>query len=151
MDLPLASAPAPRSTPRTRPESTTNRFDLRVLVAEDNEINQMVIRTMLQRLGVTVVIAGDGQAALDELESAPYDVVFMDVRMPVMNGYEATERIRARDDALARIPIFAVTADASAADARASAEAGMDGHLRKPLRTPEVVAALESVATAAVT
>jgi CheY-like chemotaxis protein len=124
-------------------------FGLRALVAEDNRFNQVVVRNLLRRIDIEVDIAENGQEALAMLERGGYDLVFMDVRMPVMNGYEATERIRARKDELAAIPILAVTADATRSDVRKCLEAGMDRHLSKPLRLAEVVQALESLSVPA--
>ena len=120
-------------------------FCLRALVAEDNPFNQVVARSLLQRVGIEVEIAENGVRALEMLDVGDYDLVFMDVRMPVMNGYEATIRIRARDDATASIPILAVTADATRSDVRKCLEAGMDLHLSKPLRLTDVAAAVVSL------
>jgi len=138
-----ATEPAEASEPQELP-----RFDLRGLVVEDNRFNQVVVQNLLTRVGVEVDIAENGAVALEMLEQGDYDVVFMDVRMPVMNGYEATERIRARDDGLAGIPIFAVTADATRSDIQKCLSAGMDRHLSKPLRMKDVVQALETVVPA---
>ena len=109
------------------------------------DFNQVVVQNMLQRIDISVDIAESGAQALDLLERNDYDLIFMDVRMPVMNGYEATETIRARQDHLADIPILALTAEATKSDVRKCLEAGMDVHLSKPLRISDVVEALNSL------
>ncbi len=144
LSLPTCEAPAEDSTPEAGSE-VLPQFGLKALVAEDNRFNQVVVQNLLQRIGIQVDIAENGAVALEMLEKGNYDVVFMDVRMPVMNGYEATERIRQRDDELARIPILAVTADATRGDVQKCLAAGMDRHLSKPLRVAEVAKALESL------
>ncbi|RKZ19079.1 hybrid sensor histidine kinase/response regulator [bacterium] len=123
-------------------------FGLRALVAEDNIFNQVVAHNLLQRVGIEIEIAENGTRALEMLDTGYYDLVFMDVRMPEMNGIEATTRIRARTDALARIPILAVTADATRNDARKCLEAGMDLHLSKPLRLADVISAVTTLGLA---
>jgi len=120
-------------------------FGLRALVAEDNKFNQVVVRNLLKRVGISVEVAENGEQALAMLDRGGFDLVFMDVRMPVMNGYECTERIRARGDAAARIPILAVTADATRSDVQQCLASGMDLHLSKPLRLAEVIEAIKAL------
>ena len=105
-----------------------------VLVVEDNEVNRMIAREVLISLGLSVIEAGDGQQALEQLVSNNVDVVLMDCQMPVMDGYAATQAIRKREARLGlpRLPVLALTADAFADDAVRSREAGMDAHLAKP-------------------
>ncbi len=105
-----------------------------VLVVEDNEVNRMIAREVLQSLGLNVIEAADGRQALVQLESRDIDVVLMDCQMPVMDGYAATQEIRKRESRLGlpRIPVLALTADAFEEDAARSREAGMDAHLAKP-------------------
>jgi signal transduction histidine kinase/CheY-like chemotaxis protein len=138
--LPRAEKPvaAPVAEPGQLPD-----FGLRALVAEDNKFNQVVVRSLARRIGISVDIAENGAEAVRMLEGGDYDLVFMDIRMPVMNGYEAAARIRARGDAVGRIPILAVTAEATRADIQQCLDAGMDHHLPKPLRIADVVAAVE--------
>lgn len=127
------------------------QFALRALVAEDNPINCKVIGSIMRRLGIDATIVPDGAAAVAALDAGTFDVVFMDIRMPVMNGYDATRQIRARGGAMATIPILAVTADARRADVKKCLDAGMDRHLSKPLRLAAVAEALaELVPTATV-
>lgn len=104
----------------------------RILLVEDNEVNQLVASENLIRAGFFVDIANNGQVALDMLETNSYDVVLMDVQMPVMDGYEATRRIRA-DKKHQGLPILAMTANATAADQAKSLEVGMNAHMSKPL------------------
>ena len=109
----------------------------RVLVVEDNAINQQVVRELLEDAGLQVETAGDGAQALQRLEHADYDCVLMDLHMPVMDGYEATRAIRARPE-WAGLPVLAVTASAMAEDRLRVKEAGMDDHVGKPV-VPEVL------------
>ena len=105
-----------------------------VLVVEDNDVNRMIAREVLQSLGLIVLEASDGREALVQLESHSVDVVLMDCQMPVMDGYAATQEIRKRELRLGlpRLPVLALTADAFEEDAVRSREAGMDAHLAKP-------------------
>ena len=117
---------------------------LRVLLVEDNTINQEVASYILARAGALVAIAGNGQAALSMLgEHADYDVVLMDLQMPVMNGFEAAAAIRA---AGLTLPIVAMTANALDEDRRRSLAAGMQAHLSKPIDVDELVATLSRLA-----
>ena len=114
-----------------------------VLVAEDNAVNQMVVKAMLERLGMTVMVAVDGSEAVAAVAAHPVDIVLMDCQMPVMDGYEATRRIRAADHRRAGVPIVALTAHALAEDRERCADAGMDDYLAKPV-TGDALAALLS-------
>ncbi|MBL8959004.1 MAG: response regulator [Gemmatimonadetes bacterium] len=134
-DIPLLPALAPAPAPAT-PEADTPRQHprkARLLVAEDNRVNQAVVRAMLERLGMRVSIAKDGAEAVAMVQAEPFDAVLMDCQMPVMDGYEATRRIRACDATVARIPIIALTASALAEDRQRCADAGMDDYLAKPM------------------
>jgi CheY-like chemotaxis protein len=118
---------------------------LRVLLADDSAINQKVLARMLQRLGHTVVVAGDGQEALAVLESQPFDLVLMDVSMPVMDGCEAVARIREREGGTGRhTPIVAMTAHAMEGDREHCLAAGMDGYLAKPIQGRELAEAIRA-------
>jgi len=121
------------------------QFGLRGLVAEDNKFNQVVVKSMLERIGIDVDIAENGREALDLFDRNEYDLVFMDVRMPVMNGYDCTEAIRRRKDGKQNVPILALTAEATKPDAEKCLTVGMNVHLSKPLRLSEVVKAINSL------
>ena len=112
---------------------------VRILLAEDNDINVEVAKTQIEILGCTVEVASNGKRAVEMSANAEYDIVLMDIQMPEMDGLEATRRIRAREAQLGgRIPIIALTATAFAEDKRASEEAGMDSFLSKPFKRDEL-------------
>ena len=105
-----------------------------ILVVEDNDVNRMIAREVLQSIGLSVVEATDGIEALAQLERHSIDVVLMDCQMPVMDGYAATQELRKREArmGLPRMPVLALTADAFEEDALRARQSGMDGHLAKP-------------------
>lgn len=136
----------PTSRPEAAPSSDLPRMDgLRVLVAEDNRTNQMVLRRQLEKLGCRPGMVDDGRQALDRLEREAFDVVLMDCQMPVMDGFEATRLWRAEESRreLARTPILAVTALTLKAEQDECLAAGMDEVLAKPLRQADLQAALD--------
>ena len=118
--------------PAAVPQSCPVLQGARVLLVEDNELNQQVARELLQEAGVQVDVAADGQQSLDMARSQPYDLVLMDMQMPVMDGLEATRQMRA-DPRLAGLPIVAMTANALDADRQRCLDAGMNDHLAKPI------------------
>ena len=109
----------------------------KILLVEDNELNQEIARTILEDAGFMIETANDGVEAVQKMEHAvpgQYDLILMDIQMPVMNGYEASKRIRAlKNVELASVPIVAMTANAFEEDREKSYEAGMNGHLTKPV------------------
>ncbi len=119
----------------------------RILLVDDNDLNREIAITLLEDEGFIVEYAVDGQQAVDALrEAAPdhFQLVLMDVQMPVMNGYEATKVIRRfEDERLAAIPILAMTADAFEEDRQRALRCGMDGHLTKPIEMDKLFAALD--------
>ena len=124
------------------------RTQLRVLVAEDNSVNRTLARRLLEKRGHTVVIAENGRAALDALERDAFDLILMDVQMPVLGGLEAAASIRERERIAgcgARIPIIALTANAMAGDRERCIESGMDEYLTKPIQAKELFAVMERV------
>ena len=121
----------------------------RVLLAEDNEMNQMIAEAILTGNGLAVEIACDGTEAVEKMEAAPagyFDIVLMDIQMPNMDGYEAARQIRSLDDKeKADIPIVAVTANAFEEDRKIALEAGMDGYLTKPYDVPAIMEKLSEL------
>ena len=113
----------------------------RVLLAEDNEINQQVAEEILQQAGLVVRSANNGKEAVEMVKAGNFDVVLMDIQMPVMGGFEATQEIR-RDERFQDLPIIAMTAHAMAGDHEKSIEAGMNDHLTKPIDPDQLISAL---------
>ncbi|MEQ1807254.1 MAG: response regulator, partial [Burkholderiaceae bacterium] len=118
---------------------------LRILVAEDNEVNQLVIRAMLEQQGHHCEVACDGLEAVAMVQASPYDLVLMDIQMPNLDGMTAARRIRALNDSVAHIPIVALTANAMIEDREAYIEAGMDEHVSKPVEAKELAQAISRV------
>jgi CheY-like chemotaxis protein len=114
----------------------------RVLLVEDNPINQKLAMTLLSRIGYVADLAENGQAALDALTAKPYDVILMDMQMPVLDGLGATRLIRASNSTYAGIPIVALTANAMQADKDLCKAAGMDDFLGKPFSRADLTACL---------
>ena len=146
----VLAKPFTDTSEKSEEKTGSHHFDgKKVLLAEDNEMNQMIAVAILQETGLAVEIAADGQEAVDMMKAAPagyYDLILMDVQMPVMDGYEATRQIRALDDpAKAGIPIIAVTANAFEEDRNIAFSAGMNGHLAKPYDVPAIMETLEQL------
>jgi CheY-like chemotaxis protein len=135
---------APGQEPLTRHSLNETRPKLRVLLAEDNAINQKLAIRLLEKQGHTVTVANDGREAVEAAENGEFDVVLMDVQMPTMSGLEAAAAIRARERATGKhVPIVAMTAHAMKGDEESCLEAGMDGYVSKPIqpgRMMEVIA-----------
>ncbi|MDH4558606.1 response regulator [Pseudomonas sp. BN417] len=129
------TAPPPAPEPQHR--------NARVLLVEDNAVNQLVAKGMLAKLGCEVLLASHGAEALSRLEQNPVDLVLMDCNMPVMDGYEATRRIR-QSGRWPDLPIIALTANALPDERERCRAAGMDDYLAKPFRREELVALLDS-------
>ena len=123
-----------------------SRHPLRILVAEDNGVNQKLALRLLEQMGYRADLAGNGREAIQSVERQTYDLVLMDVRMPEMDGLQATRQIVARWPAGQRPRIVAMTANALNGDRPQCLAAGMDEHLSKPLRVPDLVAALLATA-----
>ena len=114
---------------------------LKILVAEDHPVNQQLILRLLERRGHSVTIAGDGRQAVDAYARAAFDLIIMDVQMPVMDGFEATAAIRAVEATTGvHVPIVAVTAHAMDGDRERCLQAGMDDYMSKPIHTPTLLA-----------
>ncbi|WP_019514976.1 PAS domain S-box protein [Sphingomonas sp. Mn802worker] len=137
----------PAAMPVALPAPTASP-DIRVLLAEDHEINQMLASAMLKRLGARCVVAADGAAAVAAVEQAqaendPFALVLMDMQMPEVDGLEATRRLRAAGHTAATLPIVALTANAYADDIDLCLAAGMQAHLAKPLRLADLQQVLD--------
>jgi signal transduction histidine kinase/AmiR/NasT family two-component response regulator len=134
-----------------RAEPRAGERQITVLAAEDNTVNQMVLRALLDQAGIDVAIVGDGQAAIDAWDAGAFDLILMDVQMPVMDGPTATKAIRAREAAQgrARTPIVALTANAMSHQVSEYLDAGMDGFVAKPIEVARLFAAIEEALSAA--
>ena len=132
------------SEPLPPPEPAAERSALRVLVAEDNAVNQRLAQRLLERRGHHVVIVGDGAQAIEALEHGTFDVVLMDVQMPGVDGFQATAAIREKEKRTGEhMPIVAMTAHAMRGDRERCLAAGMDSYVSKPLRADDFYAAVE--------
>ena len=112
-----------------------------VLLVEDDAISQMIVEAILTDMGATVRLAGNGQEALDRLSEGGIDAVLMDCEMPVLNGFEATIRLRA-DDRFKDLPVIAMSAHTAEDEVSRCREAGMDEHVAKPIETEALLAVL---------
>lgn len=149
-DLPLAhvpesGTPPPRIAPQPVVVQPLAGAHGRILLAEDGKANQLVAAAILRKAGYTVELARDGAEAAAAAESSDYDLILMDVRMPLMDGYAATRAIRAVPGPRGRVPIIAMTASVMPGDTERCTAAGMDGHLPKPLGKTELLAAVQRV------
>lgn len=115
---------------------------LKVLLVEDHPINQMLVTTLLKKWGHSVVVAVNGQEGVDMFRAEPWDLVLMDMQMPVLGGLDATRVIRAGEPPGQRTPIIAMTANAMESDRQACLDAGMDDHLAKPFNSQVLQAML---------
>ncbi len=115
----------------------------RILVAEDNPVNQRVAQRLLERFGCAVSVVKSGSEALAAWDSSPYEAILMDVQMPGMDGWEATRQIRRREAPGTRVPIIALTAHAMAGDRETCLQAGMDDYVTKPIDPDALLAALQ--------
>jgi two-component system, sensor histidine kinase and response regulator len=132
------AGPAPRTAERS----------LRVLVAEDNLVNQQLVTRLLEKRGHSVLVVGNGREAVDAYERESFDVILMDVQMPVMGGFEATAAIQGRGNGHGCPPIIAMTARVMKGDHEACLEAGMDGYVAKPLSLKSLYDQIEALVPA---
>jgi CheY-like chemotaxis protein len=123
---------------------------LTLLLVEDNPVNQRVALRMLERLGYRADLASDGRAAVEAVATRAYDVILMDVQMPLMDGLEASRRIRQLPPPVRQPQINAMTANVMKGDREACLDAGMDDYIGKPVRVEELVAVLQKSGTATV-
>jgi CheY-like chemotaxis protein len=136
-----------RTAPRSAMTKLADEFPLRILLAEDNAVNQKVAARFLELMGYRCDVASDGREALESLLRQPYDVVLMDVQMPEMNGYEVTGEVRRRFSPDRQPQIIALTAHATAQDREECLQSGMDDYLTKPLSAPLLEQKLRDAAT----
>ena len=142
--LASAATPARRSAACRAGAASASRMPRRILLVEDNAVNQRVAARLLESLGCEVALARDGEEAVAAVRGGAFELVLMDCQMPLVSGYEATRRIRALEDPRrARVPIVAMTANAMHGDRELCLEAGMDGYLTKPIRREELVDVLK--------
>jgi len=128
--------------PATIASASNSVYDADILLVEDNRLNQIVARQMLEKLGCRVVIARNGLEACAAAGERPYDLIRMDCQMPIMDGFQATQRIRETEIERRRTPIIALTADAMKEERDQCYEAGMDDFLSKPITKPDLAKAL---------
>jgi signal transduction histidine kinase len=137
LELPLSVTPVPRRAAEEASEPAVGR-GLTVLVVEDNDVNQLVARRLLERVGCRVLVASDGQDGVDAVQREAFDLVLMDCQMPGMDGYEATAAIRRLGPAYIHLPIVALTASANTGERERCLASGMTDYLAKPL-VPEAL------------
>jgi two-component system, sensor histidine kinase and response regulator len=122
----------------SQPAAVTRVTPPRVLVVEDNAVNQKLAKRLLEKLGCRVDVAGNGKEAVEMIETFPFDIVFMDCQMPEMDGFEATRAIRQRESGKTHQVIVAVTANAMQGDREKCISAGMDDYISKPIARSEL-------------
>jgi len=137
----LGPAPAPQGSA----EAVSPDGGLRVLLADDNPTNRKVVELMLDAAEIEVISVENGAEAVAALEGGAFDLVLMDLRMPVMDGFEAIKAIRAAEPPGQRLPIIVVSANAGPEDREASAAAGADRHIAKPIRAETLFGAIAEV------
>ena len=131
-----------RVSAAAEPLGESEAIQARVLVVEDNPVNQRLVRLMLERMGCRVDPAANGKEAVEMARNLPYDIVFMDCQMPEMDGYQATREIRSRETGARHLPIVALTAGAMEGDREKALQAGMDDYLTKPVQREDLHRAL---------
>jgi PAS domain S-box-containing protein len=146
LELPAEQASGELVCPAQDHHATAAKRSLRILVAEDNSVNQRLAVRLLEREGHSVTIAGSGQEAVDLFLQRPFDLILMDVQMPGLDGLQATARIREKERASGgHVPIVATTAQASEADQVRCLASGMDAYVTKPVHVPSLLKMIESV------
>jgi CheY-like chemotaxis protein len=146
--MPAASTPPAAPSPQPAPARNAPARDfagLEILLVEDTEASQIVVKALLVRMGFSVDIAGDGAEAVAAVQRKPYGLVFMDLQMPTMDGLDATRAIRALPEPVRAVPIVAMTANALRSDIDRCMAAGMNGFLSKPVSRAKIQASLDAV------
>ncbi len=140
-----AQEPVTPTAAEAEPEAPADQRRVKVLAAEDNPVNQTVLKAIVEPMDVELSMVGDGQAAVDAWRAGEFDLILMDIQMPVMDGIAATKMIRATEKAQgrARTPIIAVTANALVHQIEEYMQAGMDGHVAKPIEIAKLHGALD--------
>ncbi len=146
---PVADLATPAAAPSPPVPAAAATGGARVLLAEDNPVNQEIALAMLRSMGCAVHLAADGAQAVAACEEQAFDLIFMDCMMPLMDGLEASRRIRARETGAAHVPIVALTASAMTGDRERCLDAGMDDYLSKPFTRPQLQAMLHKWGNAA--
>jgi signal transduction histidine kinase/DNA-binding response OmpR family regulator len=139
---PRETGPVPAAIARKSEPALPRLRTLRILVAEDNHVNQLLVRTMLEKAGHRIDVAANGIEAVDAVHKRPYDVVLMDMQMPEMDGLAAARRIRALDGPMAEVPIIALTANAMQGVREQVLAAGMNDHVTKPINRRELLSSI---------
>ncbi|MDO8267668.1 MAG: PAS domain S-box protein [Moraxellaceae bacterium] len=142
--LPSENTPLPDSSKAVFHSTADGRFRGRVLVAEDNSVSQLLAAEVLKRMGCQVDVVGNGSEAVTAYQQLPYDLIFMDCNMPVMDGFDATRQIRRLEGDRRHVPIIAMTASALQGDREKCLAAGMDDFISKPLRLQQLGQLVES-------
>lgn len=149
VDFPIVDEPEAEEVEETAAAREIDFSKLKLLLVEDNEVNREIASLILTEFGFGLDTAENGQIAVDKVANSKpgdYDAVLMDIQMPIMNGYEATKKIRAlKNPELAQIPIIAMTANAFSEDVQAAKDAGMNSHIAKPLDIPKMIETLTEV------
>jgi CheY-like chemotaxis protein len=144
VDVDVAALPAAAGAAAEAPAGVRETGPLRILVVEDNQVNQLLATVLLNKAGHRIDIAANGVEALDAVSSRPYDLILMDVQMPEMDGIEATQRIRAMAGAARAIPIIAMTANAMKGDRERLLAVGMNDYVSKPIDKGQLFLAIAS-------
>ncbi len=146
LTLRQADHPAPAKIPAGSPEKTIVRSDARILLVEDHKVNQKVAMAILRKAGAQVDAVDNGQDAIQQVRKETYDVILMDCQMPVMDGFEATARIRSMHGEISKTPIIAITAHAMKDDRQECLDAGMDDYISKPVSRKDLIAIINKYA-----
>ena len=145
LNITLDAASAKKQVEPAKEPPLSRNYRIRGLVVEDNRINQMVAQGILKQIGVESDLTDNGEEALNLIATNQYDLIFMDMQMPVMDGLEATRLIRQMDKPKNQIPIIALTANTSQLDRQTCLESGMDGHVGKPLTVSKLVKQIDAL------